>query len=57
MKTLANALGIACFLVLLIQLAYDARFAMRARFKAEMRARNRRIRARMLQTRNIANLN
>lgn len=57
MESFANGLGVACFLVLLMQLAYDARFALRARFKAELRARNRRIRARMLQQRNIANLN
>ena len=57
MESFANGLGIACFLVLLMQLAYDVRYSLRARFKAELRARNRRIRARMLQTRNIANLN
>lgn len=57
MEAFANVLGLACLIVLLIQFAYDARFAIRARFKAELRARNRRIRARMLQTRNIANLN
>lgn len=57
MKAFANVLGLACLIVLLIQFAYDVRYSLRARFKAELRTRNRRIRARMLQSRNIANLN
>lgn len=57
MESFANGLGIACFLVLLMQLAYDARYQIRARVKAEQRKRTRAKKLRMLQTRNIANLN
>ena len=57
MEKFANGLGIACFLVLLMQFAYDARYQIRARIKAELRARTRAKKLRMLQTRNIANLN
>ena len=57
MESFANGLGIACFLVLLMQLAYDARYQIRARVKSELRARTRAKKLRMLRQRNIANLN
>lgn len=57
METLANAMLIACFAILAIQFAYDARHSIRAKAKAESRARTRAKKLRMLQQRNIANLN
>lgn len=54
---LASILLFACFVMLAIQYAYEARYEMHARFRAELRARNRRIRAKLLQSRNIVNTN
>lgn len=54
---LASILLFASIAMLTLQFAYEVRYEIRARFRAKLRACNRRIRAKLLQSRNIVNSN